>query len=306
MTSHWKSCALCCALGALLGGAALPTFGWANAPQASAPAPTPAPQAPSTADPAVISDAKARALLTLFVGSWEVRGTTVQASGASTGPFQGQCHFNWTLGGTFLAGDHVLYNQEGAALQVMDVMGFTPGVGFTRSEITNGDRSMFLSTGMYDDAPNALVFASSNPMITTDGKRRSLDTSFLFRPDGTIVWNTTFEEDDMPAGTVKLVLTRMETPPSMQAPTTPFGAPMIAQGGASQATSQQPSAAGGGNFIVQTPQGLAVSRAPQNMEENKQLLSAMLQQRQQLQAQMNAMQGQVQDMSRMMTTATAP
>jgi len=42
------------------------------------------------------------------------------------------------------------------------------------------------------------------------------------------------------------------------------------------------------------------------MEENKQLLSAMLQQRQQLQAQMNAMQGQVQDMSRMMTAATGP
>jgi hypothetical protein len=254
----------------------------------------------------VVSDAKARALLSLFVGSWEVRGATVGADGASAGPFQGQCHFNWTLGGVFLAGDHVLYNQEGAALQIMDVMGFTPGIGFTRSEITNGDRSMFLSTGMYDDAPNALVFSSSNPMITPEGKRRSLDTTFLFRPDGTIVWNTTFEEDDAPAGTVKLVLSRMETPGALQAPSTPFGAPMIAQAAAGQAVPQQKAAADGGNFIVQTPQGLAVTRAPQNMEENKQLLSAMLQQRQQLQAQMNTMQGQVQDMSRMMTTATSP
>lgn len=304
MKSPMRLCVLSCAFGALLSAAALSTFGLARAAQA--PPTTQAPAAAPAAESAVISDAKARALLTLFVGSWDVRGTTVGADAASTGPFQGQCHFSWTLGGVFLAGDHVLYNQQGAALQIMDVMGFTPGVGFTRSEITNGDRSMFLSTGMYDDAPNALVFASSNPMITPNGKRRSLDTSFLFRPDGTIVWNTTFEEDDAPAGTVKLVLSRMETPPAMQAPATPFGAPMIAQGGAGQATSQQPSAAGGGNFIVQTPQGLAVTRAPQNMEENKQLLSAMLQQRQQLQAQMNAMQGQVQDMSRMMTTATSP
>jgi len=310
MKSHRRLCGLSCALGALLGGAALSTLGLARGPQAGvntqAAAKTQAPSAASAAESAVISDAKARALLTLFVGSWEVRGTTIGADGGSTGPFQGQCHFNWTLGGVFLAGDHVLYNQEGAALQIMDVMGFTPGVGFTRSEITNGDRSMFLSTGMYDEAPNALVFASSNPMITADGKRRSLDTSFLFRPDGTIVWNTTFEEDDAPAGTVKLVLTRMETPPSMGAPTTPFGAPMIAQGGTVQTTSQQSAAAGSGSFIVQTPQGLAVTRAPSNMEENKQLLSAMLQQRQQLQAQMNTMQGQVQDMSRMMTTATSP
>lgn len=235
MKSHKQLCALSCAFGALISGAALSTFGLARAPQEGGSTQTAATnQAPSAApatQPAVISDAKARALLGLFVGSWEVRGTTVGVGGASTGPFQGQCHFNWTLGGVFLAGDHVLYNQQGAALQMMDVMGFTPGVGFTRSEITNGDRSMFLSTGMYDDAPNALVFASSNPMVTPGGKQRSLDTSFLFRPDGTIVWNTTFEEEDSPVGTVKLVLTRMETPPSMQAPTTPFGAPMIAQGG---------------------------------------------------------------------------
>ena len=98
----------------------------------------------------------------------------------------------------------------------------------------------------------------------------------------------------------------METPGALQAPSTPFGAPMIAQAAAGQAVPQQKAAADGGNFIVQTPQGLAVTRAPQNMEENKQLLSAMLQQRQQLQAQMNTMQGQVQDMSRMMTTATSP
>ncbi|MBM4009151.1 MAG: DUF1579 domain-containing protein [Planctomycetes bacterium] len=310
MKSHKQLCALSCAFGALISGAALSTFGLARAPQGGGSTQTAATnQAPSAApatQPAVISDAKARALLGLFVGSWEVRGTTVGVGGASTGPFQGQCHFNWTLGGVFLAGDHVLYNQQGAALQMMDVMGFTPGIGFTRSEITNGDRSMFLSTGMYDDAPNALVFASSNPMVTPGGKQRSLDTSFLFRPDGTIVWNTTFEEEDSPVGTVKLVLTRMETPPSMQAPTTPFGAPMIAQGGAAETTSQQAAAADSKNFIVQTPQGLAVTRAPQSMEENKQLLSAMLQQRQQLQAQMNAMQGQVQDMSRMMTTATSP
>jgi len=298
MSSHlrspWRLCAVSCAFGALLGAFVLTAHGSARE------------QAAVQQTKAAISDAKARALLTLFVGSWEVRGTTLGADGASTGPFQGQCHFNWTLGGVFLAGDHVLYNQEGAALQIMDVMGFTPGVGFTRSEITNGDRSMFLSTGMYDDAPNAMVFSSANPMLTPDGKRRSLDTSFMFRPDGTIVWNTTFEEDDSPAGTVKLVLTRMQTPPAMQAPSTPFGAPMIAQAAAGQGAAPPTAVASGGNFIVQTQQGLAVTRAPQSMEENKQLLSAMLQQRQQLQAQMNAMQGQVQDMSRMMTAATGP
>ncbi|MSR69413.1 MAG: DUF1579 domain-containing protein [Phycisphaerales bacterium] len=276
----------------------------AGAPQAQPSQPAPqaqqAPRAPLQAiAPAGADDAKALALLTQLVGSWAVQGTSIAADGTTSGPFQGTTQFGWTLGGNFLSGDHVLFNSSGSALQTIDVMGFTPGVGFTRSEITNGDRSMFLSTGIYDDAASALTFVTSNTLLTADGQPRSLATTFLFQPDGSIVWNTMFQVGDQPAGTVKLVLTQTSKTPGLSNPQTPFGAPMLAQqGGVSQSGAP---AAAGGSFIVQTPQGLAVTRPPQTAAENQQLLSAMMQQRQQMQAQMNTMQGQVPDMSRSMS-----
>lgn len=276
------------------------------APGVKAPAPTPA-STPASTNAAGITDAQALAFLSQFIGTWNVEGYATGADGTTTGPFRGESQFGWTLGGTFLAGDHVLWNAQGSALQTMDVMGFTPNVGFTRSEITNGDRSMFLSTGMYDSAINAIVFSTSNSLLTVDGKSRALDTSFIFRPDGAIVWNTSFDVDDAPAGSVKLTLTRASATPGLSSPQTPFGAPMIAQ----QAQSEQPAkgaqsggAANSGSFIVQTPQGMAVTRPPQNAAEQQQLLAAMMKQRQQVQAQMNTMQGQVQDLSRTMSSGT--
>lgn len=252
--------------------------------------------------PAGADDAKALALLTQLVGSWAVQGTSIAVDGTTSGPFQGTTQFGWTLGGNFLSGDHALFNSSGSALQTIDVMGFTPGVGFTRSEITNGDRSMFLSTGIYDDAANALTFVTSNTLLTSDGQPRSLTTTFLFQPDGSVIWNTSFFVGNQPAGTVKLVMTQTSKNPGLSSPQTPFGAPMLAQsGGAQSGGGQGAASASSGSFIVQTPQGLAVTRPPQNAAENQQLLSAMMQQRQQMQAQMNTMQGQVPDMSRTMS-----
>ena len=237
-----------------------------------------------------------------------MQGTSVAADGTTNGPFQGTTQFGWTLGGNFLSGDHVLFNSSGSALQTIDVMGYTPGVGFTRSEITNGDRSMFLSAGIYDEAASALTFVTSNSLITANGQPRSLATTFLFQSDGTVMWNTTFQVGDQPAGSVKLVMTQTSKNPGLSSPQTPFGAPMLVQsgaaqsGGASGAGATGGSSASSGSFIVQTPQGLAVTRPPQTAAENQQLLSAMMQQRQQMQAQMNTMQGQVPDMSRAMSS----
>lgn len=268
-----------------------------QSPAASAAA-TPAPATPAAAQavppstgpitPAGANDAQALALFTQFIGTWDVQGVATSADGKTSGPFRGESQFGWILGGNFLSGDHVLWNADGAALQSIDLMGFTPGVGFTRSEITNGDRSMFLSTGIRDEAARALTFVTSNALTTVDGKSRSMSTTFIFGFDGSINWETQFQIDDQPAGSVKLTLTRTSDVPGLSTPKTPYGAPLAAQGG-------------GGSFIVQTPQGMAVTRAPQSAAENQQLMSAMLKQRQQMQAQMNTLQGQVPDMSRMMT-----
>jgi len=245
--------------------------------------------------PASADDAQAMALFTQFVGTWDVQGVAVSADGKTSGPFRGESQFGWILGGNFLSGDHVLWNADGAALQSIDLMGFTPGVGFTRSEITNGDRSMFLSTGMHDDAARVLTFVTSNSLTTPGGKPRSMSTTFMFGFDGSIIWDTQFQVNDKPAGSVKLTLTRTSAIPGLSNPNTPYGAPMTAQGGVEGA------GANSGSFIVQTPQGMAVTRAPQTAAENQQLMSAMMKQRQQMQAQMNTMQGQVPDMSRTMT-----
>lgn len=259
--------------------------------------------------PAGADDAMAMAILGQLVGSWSVAGNATASDGTVSGPFQGEAQFGWTLGGHFLSGDHVLWNGSGAALQTIDVMGFTPSIGYTRSEITNGDRSMFLSTGMYDDAARALTFVTSNALLNSNGMKRSLDTTFFFQLDGTVLWKTTFEENDQPAGSVSLVMTQTSKNPGLSSPQTPFGAPMIAQQGAQEAAPTGASGAArtggagnaGGSFIVQTPQGMAITRPPATMAENQQLLSAMMKQRQQMQAQMNAMQSQVQDMSRSFT-----
>ncbi len=286
----------CALVAAILGASA-----HQSQPQAQPSSPAqPTQRAPLQAiAPAGADDAKALALLTQLVGSWSVQGTSIAVDGTTSGPFQGTTQFGWTLGGNFLAGDHALFNSTGSALQTIDVMGFTPGVGFTRSEITNGDRSMFLSTGIYDDAANALTFVTSNSLLTSDGQPRSLTTTFVFQVDGTVTLSTSFFVGDQPAGTVRLVMTQTSKTPGLSSPQTPFGAPMLAQSGGAQSGGGQ--SAPGGSFIVQTPQGLAVTRPPQNAAENQQLLTAMMQQRQQMQAQMNTMQGQVPDMSRAMS-----
>ena len=289
------SAALVCVFAASSQGQSPPAGTSAATPtaiQSTRPA-APAPTGPIT--PAGADDAQALALFTQFVGTWDVQGVATSADGKTSGPFRGESQFGWILGGNFLSGDHVLWNTDGAALQSIDLMGFTPGVGFTRSEITNGDRSMFLSTGMNDDAARALTFVTSNPLTTVGGKQRSISTTFMFGFDGSITWNTQFQIDDQPAGSVKLTLTRTSAVPGISTPNTPYGAPMTAQGAGANAGTN------GGSFIVQTPQGMAVTRAPQTAAENQQLMSAMMKQRQQMQAQMNTMQGQVPDMSRAMT-----
>ncbi len=246
-----------------------------QAQQLPAPKPASGPIAASGAD-----DATALAKLNQLAGYWTVTGTATGPDGSAQGSFQGESQFGWVLGGNFLAGDHGLWNQSGAALITMDQMGYTPGVGFTRTEVTNGDRSMFISSGMYDAAADTIAFVTTNSLLTTDGKPRSLATSFAFQPDGTVICNTEFDVNDQPNGKVTLVMTR---------------APMPAHGGV-----QGVPGAGGSQGQGQEGQG----GQQMNTAQMKSSISAMMKQRQQLQSQMNDMQQQVQDMSRMMQTGS--
>jgi hypothetical protein len=215
--------------------------------------------------------------LNQLVGSWSVVGSAKGSDGSAQGTFQGESHIGWTLGGNFLAGDHVLWNTQGAALQMIDAMGFTPGVGFTRSEITNGDRSMFLFAGKYDDVADAIVFDTTNRLLTPTGQARALRTSFAFGNDGTVRWDTLFEVAGGGVGSVSLVMTRSASGQSQGLRQgAPPSAPQPAPGG-------QPSAA-------------------PDIGQMQSTLSGMLKQRQQMQSQMNQMQQQVQDMSRMMSS----
>ncbi len=248
--------------------------------QLPAPKPASGPVAPAGAD-----DATALAKLNQLAGYWTVTGTATGPDGSAQGSFQGESQFGWVLGGNFLAGDHGLWNQQGAALLTMDQMGYTPGVGFTRTEVTNGDRSMFISSGMYDAAADTIAFLTTNSLLTTNGQPRSLATSFAFQPDGTVICNTEFEVNDQPTGKVSLVMTRAVR----QTHTAPQGGP----GGAGVASGQS----GQGGQSGQSGQ-------PMNTAQMKSSISAMMAQRQQLQSQMNDMQQQVQDMSRMMQTGS--
>ncbi len=218
--------------------------------------------------PAGADDATALAKLNQLVGSWSVVGAAQGPDGSAQGEFQGESHFGWTLGGNFISGDHALWNAQGAQLQTIDAMGFTPGVGFTRSEMTNGDRSMFIFAGRYDAAVDAIVFESTNSLLTASGQSRALQVSFTFKDDGSVVWNTRFVVAGANAGIVSLTLTPSASSPSPSAPSVAPSAP----------------------------------NSPPDLAQMKSTMSGMLQQRQQMQSQMNQMQQQVQDMSRMMSS----
>jgi hypothetical protein len=212
------------------------------------------------------------------------------------------------MGGTFLGGDHLI-TRGGSALQIQDVMGFAAPGGFTRSEITSGDRALFMSTGRWQADSNTLSFTTVNPLVTPDGRPRSLLTLFRFESDDTVIWTTAFITDGQPSGTVELTLSRESQVPGVSNPDTSFGVPMMAGGMPTGGAGQGAGAAAGGqpgNFIVQSPMGVAVTRPPQSIAETQQVLQAMIKQKQQMQAQVSTMQQQVQDMSRNFHEAMQP
>jgi hypothetical protein len=283
-------------------------------PQGAAPAPAPAPAAApavpqsSTEASNTAADFAGDGLLSKLVGTWSVKGVAIAPDGTKTEGFAGTSRFGPAMGGTFLGGDHLITRGE-SALQIQDVMGFAAPGGFTRSEITSGDRALFMSTGRWQADSQTLAFTTVNPLVTPDGRPRSLLTLFRFESDDTVIWTTAFITDGQPSGTVELTLSRESQVPGVANPDTSFGVPMMAggmpMGGAGQAAGGAP---GGqpGNFIVQSPMGVAVTRPPQSIAETQQVLQAMIKQKQQMQAQVSTMQQQVQDMSRNFHEAMQP
>lgn len=284
-----------CALLAVAGAAPAPQGQPAPAPQ-QRPAP---PESPQTEAANTASDFGGDAVLSRLVGTWRVEGTAIAPDGSKTTGFGGTCRFGPAMGGTFLGGDHLITRGE-SALQIQDMMGFAAPGGFSRSEVTTGDRALFMSTGRWQADSQTLSFTTVNPLVTPDGKPRSLVSLFRFEQGGTVTWTTAFLTDGQPAGTVVLTLTRESDTPGVSAPDTPFGAPVMAGG------AQMPQGAGGNGFIVQGPTGMAVTRAPQSVAETQQVLQAMIKQKQQMQAQVSTMQQQVQDMSRNFHEAMQP
>lgn len=277
-----------------------------GAAPASAPAPAPAaaPQA-STEKSNTAADFAGDGLLSKLVGTWSVKGVAIAPDGAKTEGFAGTCRFGPAMGGTFLGGDHLI-TRGGSALQIQDVMGFAAPGGFTRSEVTSGDRALFMSTGRWQADSQTLSFTTVNPLVTPDGQPRSLLTLFRFESNDTVVWTTAFITDGQPTGTVELTLSRESQVPGVATPDTAFGVPLMPGGmpagqGASSAQGGQP-----GSFIVQSPMGVAVTRPPQSVAETQQVLQAMIKQKQQMQAQVSTMQQQVQDMSRNFHEAMQP
>lgn len=283
-------------------------------PQGAAPAPAPAPAAApaapqsSTEASNTAADFAGDGLLSKLVGTWSVKGVAIAPDGTKTEGFAGTCRFGPAMGGTFLGGDHLITRGE-SALQIQDVMGFAAPGGFTRSEITSGDRALFMSTGRWQADSQTLSFTTVNPLVTPDGRPRSLLTLFRFESDDTVIWTTAFITDGQPSGTVELTLSRESQVPGVANPDTSFGVPMMAGGMPMGGAGQAAGAAGGGqpgNFIVQSPMGVAVTRPPQSIAETQQVLQAMIKQKQQMQAQVSTMQQQVQDMSRNFHEAMQP
>ena len=285
-------------------------------PQGSAPVPAPAAAQPASAAAPAQSSTEASntaadfagdGLLSKLVGTWSVKGVAIAPDGTKTEGFAGTCRFGPAMGGTFLGGDHLITRGE-SALQIQDVMGFAAPGGFTRSEITSGDRALFMSTGRWQADAQTLSFTTVNPLVTPDGRPRSLLTLFRFESDDTVIWTTAFITDGQPSGTVELTLSRESQVPGVATPDTAFGVPMMAGGMPAAGAAQGAAAAGAqqGNFIVQSPMGVAVTRPPQSIAETQQVLQAMIKQKQQMQAQVSTMQQQVQDMSRNFHEAMQP
>lgn len=267
-----------------------------------------APAQSSTEASNTAADFAGDGLLSKLVGTWSVKGVAIAPDGTKTEGFAGTSRFGPAMGGTFLGGDHLITRGDNA-LQIQDVMGFAAPGGFTRSEITSGDRALFMSTGRWQEDSKTLAFTTVNPLVTPDGRPRSLVTLFRFESDDRVVWTTAFITDGQPSGTVELTLSRESQVPGVANPDTSFGVPMMAggmpMGGPGQASGAAP---GGqpGNFIVQSPMGVAVTRPPQSIAETQQVLQAMIKQKQQMQAQVSTMQKQVQDMSRNFHEAMQP
>ncbi len=285
---------------------ALPQGAAPAAAPAAAPSPAAATQS-STEASNTAADFAGDGLLSKLVGTWSVTGVAIAPDGSKTDGFAGTCRFGPAMGGTFLGGDHLITRGE-SALQIQDVMGFAAPGGFTRSEITSGDRALFMSTGRWQADAQTLSFTTVNPLVTPDGRPRSLLTLFRFESDDTVIWTTAFITDGQPSGTVELTLSRESQVPGVANPDTAFGAPMMAGGMPMGGAGQAGAAAGGqpGNFIVQSPMGVAVTRPPQSIAETQQVLQAMIKQKQQMQAQVSTMQQQVQDMSRNFHEAMQP
>ena len=275
-------------------------------PAAQGPAPSAAPQS-STEASNTAADFAGDGLLSKLVGTWSVKGVAIAPDGSKTEGFAGTCRFGPAMGGTFLGGDHLITRGE-SALQIQDVMGFAAPGGFTRSEITSGDRALFMSTGRWQADSQTLSFTTVNPLVTPDGRPRSLLTLFRFESDDTVVWTTAFITDGQPSGTVELTLARESQVPGVANPDTSFGVPMMAGAMPGAGAGQAGAAPGGqqGSFIVQSPMGVAVTRPPQSIAETQQVLQAMIKQKQQMQAQVSTMQQQVQDMSRNFHEAMQP
>lgn len=210
----------------------------------------------------MLSDADARTLLDRLTGSWAINGSSANADGTPVDQLSGEAQFVWAAGGNFVVGEMVLNNGR-ALMQSAEAYGYSPQTGqFSRTEMTNVDRSMFLSSGLVAPDGAGVMFQTVNSLATPEGKPRMLQTELRLNSADTLGMTITYIESGQIDGVVQLTLKRV-TPPDGSAGT--------AAGGA------QPS--------------------NMSMTQMQSALQGMVAQRQALQSQMNTMQNSVKQMS---------
>lgn len=217
--------------------------------------------------PQMLSDADARTLLDRLVGSWSISGASANADGTPVDQLSGEAQFVWAAGGNFVVGEMVLNNGR-ALMQSAEAYGYSPQTGqFSRTEMTNVDRSMFLSTGLVAPDGNGVVFQTVNSLATPEGKPRMLQTELQLGSADTLSVTITYTESGQVDGVVQLTLRRV-TPPATPAGGAPSG---VSPSGAQPST--------------------------MSMSQMQSTLQGMVAQRQALQKQMNTMQSSVKQMS---------
>jgi len=240
-----------------------------------------------------LTDEAARTMLSQLVGFWHVTGRSFNASGQPDSELAGSAAYAWSLGGMFLAGEQLLTNGS-EMVQWADFLGFNAITqDFSRTLLTDRDPVNYCAIGLWNDRSRLMLFLT-DPIRGPDGSERrirsTLDLSNAAQPFWEIVYLVGSGANERSIGSVQLRFTRAQVPQTSPAPGNPLTPGFAGRLGQSAPGRSAPSS----------------GRGPMSPAQVQQRLDSVLQQRQQMQGQIEDMRRQMRDMSTSIRRITQP